>query len=146
MDGTYFALLGGQARAEGQRETTGLSVRIERMTSVIDVTGGWNISPVIDQPLVGRVRDAVLAVRRQGCEPILRVRPTFDRIQWDVMDGQFVPNLTFNDNGNIRPHHRLLRCSDAAAAIFDDRVVRPSPLWMHQAIWSTVAAMRCRRP
>jgi ribulose-phosphate 3-epimerase len=43
-----------------------------------------------------RLGDACVALQKAGV----------DRIQWDVMDGHFVPNLTFGPDliASIRPH------------------------------------------
>src|SRR3954447_26444100 len=43
------------------------------------------IAPSVLPADMARLGDEVAALEEAGC----------DRIQWDVMDGQFVPNLTF---------------------------------------------------
>ena len=39
---------------------------------------------------------------RLGDECVALEKAGVDRIQWDVMDGRFVPNLTFGQGGVVR--------------------------------------------
>ena len=57
------------------------------------------IAPSVLPADFARLGDEVAALEAAGC----------DRIQWDVMDGQFVPNLTFGPDviAAARPHSSL---------------------------------------
>ena len=57
------------------------------------------IAPSVLPADIARLGDEVAALEAAGC----------DRIQWDVMDGQFVPNLTFGPDviAAARPHTSL---------------------------------------
>ena len=57
------------------------------------------IAPSVLPADFARLGDEVAALEAAGC----------DRIQWDVMDGQFVPNLTIGPDviASVRPHTSL---------------------------------------
>ena len=86
------------------------------------------IAPSVLPADFARLGEEVAALEKAGV----------DRIQWDVMDGRFVPNLTFGPDliAACRPHASVL--FEAHLMVEEPVLLAEEPV-LHRQVWEAVS-------